>query len=246
MKNPPLPTKILFLQDYDGTLTDFDQDPEDSHITPSIRRLLRNLRKRHRIILVSGRHLEGLTRVSGLKEFPMVGTHGFESRRLPGGLRMSSPANQRRFRKEAARLFKALQVLKRRYSGIFIESKPFSSTLHYRGARLSPRKEQDLFREFTSIYRKIVTVKNWSLQGGKKMIEAMPRGFSKAKAVKIIVDRHPGYLPVYAGDDVADAEVFKILGKKGLKVAVGKRIPDKLCDLRLKNPKEFLDWLKTF
>jgi trehalose-phosphatase len=246
MKNHPIPQKILFLLDYDGTITDFDNNPEDSHITPAIRRLLRNLRIRHRVILVSGRHLEGLTRVSGLKEFPMVGTHGFESRRLPGGLRMTSPTNQRRFRKEAARLYKALQPLKRRYSGIFIESKPFSSTLHYRGAKLSARQEQELFREFVSIYKKIVTVKNWTLQGGKKMIEVMPKGFSKAKAVKKILDHSPGYLPVYAGDDIADSVVFKVLGKKGLKVAVGKQIPDKLCDLRFANPKEFLGWLGIF
>lgn len=246
MNNQTVPTKILFLLDYDGTITDFDNNPEDSHITPAIRRLLRNLRKRHRVILVSGRHLEGLTRVSGLKEFPMVGTHGFESRRLPGGLRMTSPAYQRRYRKEAAKLCKGLQVLKNRYAGIFIESKPFSSTLHYRGARLSTLQEKKLFQEFTSIYKKAVTVKNWSLQGGKKMIEAMPRGFSKARAVKKIVERSPGYLPVYAGDDVADGEVFKILGKKGLKVAVGRQIPDKLCDLRFANPKEFLGWLTSF
>lgn len=176
----------------------------------------------------------------------MVGTHGFEAKGLPGGLRLSSAALQKRFRREAARFYQGLQILKDRYPGIHIEKKPFSSTLHYRGVGLSAARTRELYREFVGIFRKKVTARLWALQEGKKMFEAMPRGFSKGKAVRKIIGKLPGFLPIYAGDDKTDMTVFKALGGKGLKIAVGGRIPADLCDIRMESPGQFLAWLKPF
>jgi trehalose-6-phosphatase len=51
---------------------------------------------------------------------------------------------------------------------------------------------------------------------------------------------------VYAGDDITDLSVFKVLGKKGSKVTVGTRIPARYSDLRFKTPKALLNWLAGF
>jgi trehalose 6-phosphate phosphatase len=245
VKKSPNP-KLLFLLDYDGTLTDFTHNPEDSNLTSELRGLLHDLRKKYPVILVSGRHVEGLRRVSKLKSFPIVGTHGFEASQLPGGLQLAPLAHQRLFRKEAAALWKAIQVLNQRYPGIHIEKKPFSSTLHYRSLNLSPTVEARLHGDFRAIFKKTVTVRLWTLQDGKKMIEAMPKGYTKGKAVKTLVEHFPGYLPIFAGDDLTDLTALKALGKKGLKIAVGSRIPKGFYDLRFDSPLEFLDWLKNF
>ncbi len=53
-------------------------------------------------------------------------------------------------------------------------------------------------------------------------------------------------LLVYADDDLMDFAVFKILGKKSLKVAVGYRIPKDQYDLQFDTAKDFLRWLKNF
>jgi trehalose 6-phosphate phosphatase len=238
--------KLLFLLDYDGTLTDFHRDPEKSHLTPAQRGLLYKLKRRHPVILVSGRHLQGLRRVSRLKNFPMVGTHGFESRRLPGGMRLATLSQEKRFGREASRLWKGLQALKREWPKIFIEKKPFSSTVHYRGILLTRSRERQLRRGFDVIFKKCVTPRLWTVMEGKKMIEAMPKGFNKGKAVKTILKRFPAYKPIYAGDDVTDISVFKVLGKKAIRVAVGNRIPKKYYDIKFAKPRGFIAWLEHF
>jgi trehalose 6-phosphate phosphatase len=246
--------KLLFLLDYDGTLTDFTRDPEHSPLTASQRNLLRKLQRKHPVILVSGRHIDGLKRVSGIRRFPMVGTHGFEARylrtlSLSNGrrdIKLATPAQEKRFGSEAARLWKGLQALKREWPFIFIEKKPFSSTVHYRDVPLSPARERNLRKGFDRIFKQCVTPKFWMVMKGKKMIEAMPKGFNKGKAVKTILKRFPDYKPVYGGDDITDISVFKVLGKKGIRVAVGNRIPRRYYDFKFANPRAFMAWLKHF
>ncbi len=242
----PVGPKFLFLLDYDGTLTDFKKNPEHSHLTPAARTLLKRLCRKHPVILVSGRNIHSLETVSGLIGFPMVGTHGFEAKNLPGGLQFSSRTLQQRFKREALSLWENLQALALSFPGIHIEKKPYSSTLHYRGLPFSAGQVRDLHRRFKTIFRKSVTPRLWTLQGGKMMIEAKPKGFSKGKAVLKLMKKFPGYFPIYAGDDLTDLSVFQALGGKGLKIAVGHRLPKSATDWRFDSPKDFLKWLAVF
>lgn len=236
----------LFLLDYDGTLTDFKRDPEQSRLSAEARKILKALRKKHPVLFISGRYLKSLRKVSGLPHFPMVGTHGFEGRNLPKGLRLATSAQENFYAREAQKLWKGLQPLFKVFPGIHIEHKPFSSTLHYRGIPLSPAQVRRLVQEFKKLFRANVTTKKWDLMEGKKMLEAKPKGFDKGKAVQKIVRHFPGHRVVYAGDDITDLSVFKVLGQKGLKIAVGKRIPARHVDIRFKGPKELLNWLQKF
>jgi trehalose-phosphatase len=237
---------LLFLLDYDGTLTDFKKNPEHSQISASTRALLRRLQQKHKAVIVTGRYVDSLFKISGLKKFPVIGSHGFEARNLPKGLRFASLAQEKLYRKEAAILWKAVRHLHRRFPGIYIEKKPFSSTIHFRGIVFSKKQTTQLHQEFNAIYRRTITPRFWNLEQGKKMIEVLPKGFSKGKSVKALLKRFPHHQVIYAGDDVADISVFKVLGKKGLKIAVGNRVPRKYYDLKFKNPREFLTWLKVF
>lgn len=246
MKPSPTSPKLLFLLDYDGTLTDFKRNPEHSKLSPAAQKILKGLGRKYPVIFISGRYLDSLQKVSGLPHLPMVGTHGFESRNFPKGFKLAASAQERLFKKEAARLWENLQALKKEFPEIHIEKKPFSSTLHYRGIPMPPAQVKKLSRRFHEIFKKSVTLRLWGLMEGKQMIEAMPKGFSKGKAVEKILKLYPGALPVYAGDDLTDLTVFKTLGKKGLKVAIGNRIPKHLSDLRFASPKDFLAWLKNF
>ena len=237
---------LLFLLDYDGTLTDFKKNPEHSRISTSTRTLLRRINRKHKVIIVTGRYVDNLFKISGLKKISVIGTHGFEAKNLPRGLCFASPAKEKLYQKEAALIWKAVRHLHYRFPGIHIERKPFSSALHFRGVNFSKKQTDQLLLEFKTLYRRAVTPGLWALQKGKKMFEVTPKGFSKGKSVRSLLKRFPNHLVIYAGDDTADISVFKVLGKKGLKIAVGNRIPRKYCDLRFNTPREFLNWLKSF
>src|ERR1700722_877820 len=96
---PLLP--LLFLLDYDGTLTDFKKNPRDSRLSPSARALLYRLRQKFPVVIVTGRYADSLIELSGLKDFSIIGTHGFEARDLPQDLRFASLPLEKRYRKEA-------------------------------------------------------------------------------------------------------------------------------------------------
>jgi trehalose 6-phosphate phosphatase len=238
--------RFIFLLDYDGTLTDFDKNPDHSVLPAETRRILKRLQSKYPVILVSGRNIKSLLSVSKLKNFPMVGSHGFEAYRLPGGLKLSTSAQQREVGREASLLHKAFHQLQKNFPDLHIEPKPFSSTVHYRGLALSPAQEQRLKTMFHSIVKKTVTPNRWILQDGKKMLEAKPKGFSKGQAVLKILKQFPGALPLYAGDDLTDISALKALGPKGLKVILGDRIPPKLANLHFDKPDDFVYWLKAF
>ncbi len=244
MKKPD--PKLVFLLDYDGTLTDFDRNPDHSRLPAETRRILKRLRRKYPVILVSGRDVKSLRAVSKLKNFPMVGSHGFEAYQLPGGLKLSTSAQQREVGREARLLYKAFHQLQARFPGLHIEPKPFSATVHYRGLTLSPAQERKLKAMFHSIVQKTVRPNRWVLQDGKKMLEAKPKGFSKGQAVLRLLKQFPGALPLYAGDDLTDISALKALGSKGLKVVLGDRIPKKLANLRFNQPDDFVYWLKAF
>jgi trehalose-phosphatase len=242
-KNHP---KLLFLLDYDGTLADFTHDPEKSNLSNSRRKLLQKLGRRYPLILVSGRYAASLRRVSGLKKLPIVGSHGFEASRLPMGLRFATPTQENLYQREAGLLWKAVKDMTLLFASIHIEKKPYSSTLHYRGIQLKKGQEKAIWREYRKRFKKVTTPAAWELHPGKKMIEALPKGFSKAKAVDKILKAYPGYLPIIAGDDQADLLAMRVVGKKGLKIAVGERIRGEEIDLRFDNPPQFWAYLRNF
>jgi len=245
-KEKDLTGPLLFLLDYDGTLTDFKKDPERSFLSPRARKVLLRLRHRHPVVMVSGRHVKGLEKVSRLKGFPIIGTHGFEGVRLPHGLRMASRARERLHAKEAKALWRGLVPLAEAFPGLHLERKPYSSTLHYRGVALTPQQVAMIHRRFVSIFNSTVTRKAWTLMPGKKMIEAMPKGFNKGKSVRKLLSFFPGHTPIFAGDDLTDISVMKVLPKKGLRIAVGDRIPTRHHDLRFASPAGFIGWLGRF
>jgi trehalose-phosphatase len=235
---------LLLLLDYDGTLTDFKRNPDHSNLTSKTRSLLFKLGKKYPVIVVTGRYAASFYKVSGLKGFSVIGTHGFEAENLPQGLRFTTPRIEKRYQKEAAQLWKVLQSLHHGYPGIHIERKPFSQALHFRGLGFSKERIDGLHRDFARIYRRTVTAKLWKMNAGKEMIEVVPRGYSKGKAVLKLLKHFPKRIPVYAGDDLSDISVLKVLPKGSLRIAVGHRVPRKHYDMRFDSPSRFMAWLE--
>ncbi len=240
------PSQLIFLLDYDGTLTDFTQNPQQAHLSLSVKQLLYSLQIYYPIILVTGRHVQGLLQASRLVGFPIIGTHGFEAYHLPNQLKFVSQKLQIFYAHETQRLRKNLSFLCQKYPNLHLESKPYSCTLHYRTLPWTRSQIQKLHRQFVSIFNQSVSRQYWKIQIGKKMIEALPRGFSKGQSVIRLLQAFPNHYPIYAGDDLTDISVFKQLRGRGLRIAVGSRIPDTLYDLQFPAPHNFVSWLRGF
>jgi trehalose 6-phosphate phosphatase len=104
-------------------------------------------------------------------------------------------------------------------SGILVEQKGCGVAVHYRNAPLARRaRETELAA--------IVAASSYDLvlREGRKVLEAVPLGYSKGTALKILASRPPfkGRRPVMVGDDVGDESAFlaaEQLGGVALRVA---------------------------
>jgi trehalose 6-phosphate phosphatase len=104
-------------------------------------------------------------------------------------------------------------------SGILVEQKGCGVAVHYRNAPLARRAlESELAAIIAASSYDLV------LREGRKVLEAVPRGYSKGTALTALVSRPPfrGRRPVMIGDDVGDESAFAAaerLGGLGLRVA---------------------------
>lgn len=238
MKNAP---SRLILLDYDGTLLPLKRRIDRSFLPTALRRLLSRLSRRHRVIMVTGRDLRDLRRLAGpLKGVGKVGTHGIEATGVPG-LRLSLPAKRRRFINDRRRLAAALKREFAREKGVFLQVKRYALSLHFSHQE---RNEAAFQARFRRVVRRLGTPGLWEFQAGKHMIDLRPHGFSKGQAVRTLLRLYPNHRPLYAGDDRSDLPAFRVLGRKGLRVGVGRVVPRKACDLWFPTPKSFVSWLE--
>ncbi len=173
-----------------------------------------------------------------------MGTHGVETSRIPG-FSLSTPGLRKRLVRDRRRLTRALRREFAGEPGLFLQEKRYALSLHYARLKPSPRSEQSLIRRFRAVVRRQGAKGLWTFQDGRDMVDLRPAGFSKSKAVGLLIRRFRGARMVFAGDDRSDWGALARLGKKGLRVAVGPHVPARLCDKRFASPAAFLRWLKT-
>jgi len=211
---------FLFL-DYDGTVIPIRDKPGHAIISRRVKGLLRALSKtpRCKLAIISGRSLENISRVVGLKNIIYAGNHGLE---LKGpGIRFKSPVSK----KHKAILQKINRDFRRKLApikGALIENKGLSLTVHYR--LVAPKQiplVKTIFRQITASHLRRKEIR---VRPGKMVIEAIPPvDWNKGKAVQWLLKKggHSAF-PVYIGDDLTDEDAFKLMKKSGLTVFVGK------------------------
>jgi trehalose 6-phosphate phosphatase len=124
--------------------------------------------------------------------------------------------------------------------GIVLENKGSGIALHY---RLAPELQGDLLLALQNLLPR--HNRQFTICGGRKVIEVLPVGFSKGRALHQMASL-PSFanrIPVMIGDDIADQDAFvaaKELNGFGLKVA-GENLPAAVADFD--SPAEVLAWL---
>lgn len=199
---------VLLAFDYDGTLAPIVQDPEEARMRPRTRGLLAELSKRYPCAVVSGRARGDVLRfVRGIALVSVVGNHGVE---WAGSVRRT-PQEIRRWRT-------LLEDAVRGLTGVRIEDKRLSISVHYRAAA-----DKEAAR--AAVLSAVGTLSGARVLAGKDVLSVVhPAHPNKGDALLAICRRVACQSAIYAGDDETDEDVFA-LSRPGqfLSIRVGRR-----------------------
>ena len=223
----PHDARPIILTDFDGTLAEFQVDPNTVSLPPSRQILLQKLDKRADLSagIVSGRRVADLReRVPGTPSMFFAGLHGLE---IEGpGLRFAHSAvalaapGLNVLTKDLRRAVKPLP-------GVFVEDKTYAVALHLRGASTADRLHATT--RFNALAEPLLSEGTVRLQPGDQVLELLPNvDWAKGDAVRAIIrhiegDTKEPVWPVYIGDDQTDEDAFEEIGTNGLTISVGKR-----------------------
>jgi trehalose 6-phosphate phosphatase len=204
----------LFL-DIDGTLLGMAPTPDAVRVprglVPLLGRLVTDLEGA--AAFLTGRRIADADRLFAPLRLIASGVHGTELRSERGGpvsvLAPPMPTN----------VVQAMNEISGIAEGILVEQKGPGVAVHYRNA---PLARTALESEVAAI----IAASSYELvlRCGRKVLEAVPKGFSKGTALMQLAARAPfkGKRPVMVGDDVGDESAFLVaekLGGLGLRVA---------------------------
>jgi trehalose-phosphatase len=230
----------LFL-DLDGTLAPIGTRPDLVELPPPTRQILEVLANRCPVAVVSGRGLEDLRDVVGLRSVYYVADHGFQILGpLRTGVRLEIGAEYRpQLVHAASRLRRALQAVE----GALVEEKGLSLSVHY---RLVPEARR------ASVLRAVADVGEsfpaLSITEGKMVYEFRPPGhWNKGEALLWIMESlgPDDGCPIALGDDLTDEDMFGAVEGWGIGVLVGDAARPTLAGYRLRDYVEAARFLEA-
>lgn len=244
MTSTPLPLQRLDLAaarnwamflDFDGTLADIVEHPDDVMLPDETRSALQRLviSLDGAVAIVTGRAIADIDRFVALPGLPVAGVHGMKRRDAAG------TAHDAEIAEEALSLAQErLAALAADAAGTFLETKPGSLAFHYRGRRdladTIPSRIGDAIDGLDGLHR----------VDGKMVVEIKGAKASKGDAVKAFMAEQPfsGRVPLFAGDDVTDEDGFRVVNAMGgLTVKIGSG--PTLATYSTETPEAFRGWL---
>lgn len=195
----------LFL-DFDGTLVDIADRPDEVEVAGALPGLLQALSQRleGRLALVSGRSLAALETLLGPLPLAMAGSHGGEFR--PAAEREVSPLAD----PLPGAVVSALARFAEAHGGLLVEPKPFSVAVHY-------RRHPQVLEALLTCAEGIASQAGLTLKHGKQVVELTMPGSDKGSAVVRFMElaAFAGTAPLFVGDDVTDEDAFHAVGAYG-------------------------------
>lgn len=199
--------KRLFLLDYDGTLVDFQDDPQSVSPDEYLYNLLKKLSDNpdNTVVIISGRDKNSLERWLGKLNIGIVAEHGVWSKE-PQQEWVQADLIDQSWKDE---IRPVMESFVDRTPGSFIEVKDYSLVWHYRKvdkglAEMRVHELIDTLAQYTSTMR-------LQILEGNKVIEIKNAGINKGHAAGHWAERHPDSFVFAAGDDYTDEDTFKAL-----------------------------------
>lgn len=234
----------LFL-DYDGTLADFVDSPDQVKSNPEVVELLTALRNSARITIaiISGRRLAHLQKLIPIKGITLAGTYGIEMQ-LPNGA-ITHRDEYAQLRPVLEKLIPGWQNLIEDYEGFHLEDKGWSLALH---ARFAKDKEAERILAAAADQAKSSTRNGlFKILTGHKFLEICPILADKGECVRFLLNEFPACdeTVIYMGDDDKDEQAFRVIqAQGGLAIRVCSNvIHDPIENWRIENPSAARKWL---
>jgi trehalose 6-phosphate phosphatase len=182
----------LLAFDFDGTLAPICADPNTVQLPLTTHALLRNVASRFPCVVISGRARKDVRgRVADIPLLEVFGNHGVE----PWYASQSHIDCVSRWREILARNLAAI-------SGVHIEDKVYSLSVHYRHAA-------EQHRTHRAILEALATLQGARVVPGKKVCNVMPaHAVHKGTALIAAMGRFECERALFVGDDHTDEDVF--------------------------------------
>ncbi|MFN3285066.1 MAG: trehalose-phosphatase, partial [bacterium] len=207
----------LLLVDYDGTLVEIADRPEQATPDAAVRRLLAQLSADpcNRVVLVSGRDLETLDGWFGDLGVDLVAEHGAWVRDR-GGPWEAQVSPQPGWKDKLRPVLEAYAGLT---PGAWVEEKTASLAWHFRG--VDPALAAVRARELVTTLVQLSGTTPLGILHGKRVVEVRDPAVGKGRAASRWLASVRWEFILAAGDDVTDEELFAVLPEDAHSVRVG-------------------------
>lgn len=237
-KNYKKSSRRLFFLDYDGTLIQFFDKPEDAEPDNEVLGLLESLssNKKNEVVLISGREKETLNKWFGHLNLNIISEHGVWMKKKQKSWEMLKPLKNDW--KDEIREILELHV--DRTPGSFIEEKEFSLVFHYR--RVDPEIGSVRVSELIDNLLGLTSNKNLQVLEGHKVIDIKNSEINKGHAVMKWISKNNWDFILSIGDDVTDEDMFSILPDSAYSIKVG--LQPTAARYNIQSPVEVISLLK--
>ncbi len=193
---------VLCAFDFDGTLAPIVTQPERAHLPVDLMERLVELSKYAPVAIITGRSLTDIRGRIGFEADFIVGNHGIEG--LPGW-ETRAGQHEELCRMWLEKLSAALREQKALHSGIWVENKRYSLSVHYRLAPDHRRAESDLVKLIESLMPQPRVI------AGKYLFNLLPEdAMHKGSALEELIQTTGATSAIYVGDDITDEDVFRL------------------------------------
>lgn len=208
--------KALIILDYDGTLMNFDPDPQAVFPDEQLIGILQRLAtvQGHTLVVNSGRDKNTLGNWLGSLGIDLAAEHGVWVKKGPDWYR-----NEGLKTAWKAKIRQVLQNVVERTPGSFIEEKDFSLAWHYR--RIDRDLGEKRVREFRDVLLYLTANLDLQVLEGNKVVEIKNAGVNKGKASLNWLNEGPFDFILAIGDDHTDEDIFAVLPADAYSIKVG-------------------------
>ncbi|WP_252923775.1 trehalose-phosphatase [Aliihoeflea sp. 40Bstr573] len=232
----PCPTeRLAVFLDFDGTLADIVEHPDDVHLPVQTGAALESLARltSGAVAIVTGRPIEQIDALVAPLVLPVAGVHGMWRRGFDGTVH-STQHNADLFAEAQARLTQLHLAL----ADTMIEIKPGSIAFHY-------RRRPDLGDTIaTRIHDVLGELDGLDILHGKMVVEVKAGHAHKGDAIRAFMAEEPfaGRIPLFAGDDVTDEFGFAAVNEMdGVAIKIGPG--HTAASWRVDDPGRLREWL---
>jgi trehalose 6-phosphate synthase/phosphatase len=210
------PSRLIFL-DYDGTLTGFNLNPDDSKPDKELKSILSDLTsdRKNKVVIISGRGRDTLDKWMSDYPVDIVAEHGAWIKE-----------NKKKFKTIAKlddtwkdEIMSVLEGYVNRTPGSFVEKKDYSLVWHYRKVETGLGEVRT--RELTSHLRYLTTNKNLQVLEGDMVVEIKSSEINKGRGASIVLDKNDADFILACGDDWTDEDTFRAMPDKAFTIKVG-------------------------